>query len=304
MEIINISDYKEIRFSTAIVLGNFDGLHLGHQELIKTMVKRSKELGLVPSLFLFSQHTKNVTEKNGPKMITANEQKIRLAKELGVEIAYILEFNEDVMKLSGEEFIRDIIINKLNGKLIVVGFDYKFGYKASGDASYLIELGSKYDIDIIIVNPIEQGDMVISSSDIRKLISSGEIIRVTELMGRPYSILGKVINGSNRGNKLGFPTANIELLENYILPKNGVYATNTIVNNKKYLSATNIGNNPTFEENHLKIETFILDFNDNIYGEIIEIEFLDFIRDDLKFHNVDDLIVQMESDINLIRNKY
>ncbi len=304
MEIINLKDYKEERFDTAIALGNFDGLHLGHQELIKTMVAKAKELDLRPSLFLFKQHTKSLTQKNGPKLITNNELKIRQAKKLGVQTVYIQEFNEEIMKLSGEEFIKNIIVDRLRGKLIVVGFDYKFGYKASGNVDLLKELCHKYDIKLIVIDPVENMASKISSSAIREIISSGDMKKAHELLARPYTIIGKVINGSNRGNKLGFPTANIDLSENFVLPKKGVYASYTIVDGNKYLSATNIGTNPTFGENYIKIETYILDYNENIYGKTIEIEFLDFLRDDIKFDRVEDLVDQMNLDIDTIRKNY
>ncbi|MFA5575851.1 MAG: bifunctional riboflavin kinase/FAD synthetase [Tissierellaceae bacterium] len=304
MEIIDLLNYRERRFGTAIALGNFDGLHLGHQKLIETMVDRSRELGVKPSLLLFKGHTRATIKREKPKMITNNEHKFQLAKDLGVEIVYLLDFNEDIMRLSGEEFIRDIVLEKINGKLIVVGFDYRFGYKASGDTDYLIDLGKKYSIDIEVVNPVIVDDNIVSSSYIRNLISLGKIQEVKKALGRPYSILGNVIPGSNRGNKLGFPTANIELIDSFVIPKTGVYFTNTIIDNRRFISATNIGYNPTFDGDKLKIETFILNFSENIYGKTIEIEFMDFLRDDIRFRNSGELIKQMELDIETIKNRY
>ncbi|NLV88070.1 MAG: bifunctional riboflavin kinase/FAD synthetase [Tissierellia bacterium] len=304
MEIFDLLEYKEERFNTAIALGNFDGLHLGHRKLINAMVSRSREIGVKPSLLLFKNHTKTTINKNKPKIITNNEQKFRIAEELGIEIIYLIDFDENIMKLSGEEFVTNIILEKMNSKLVTVGFDYRFGYKASGDSNYLIELGKKYDFDVIVVEPVYVDNKVVSSSSIRELISVGKIEETTKKLGRPYSFLGKVIPGSNRGNKLGFPTANIELIDNYVVPKTGVYVTNTIIDNKRYISATNIGYNPTFNENVLKIETHILDFEDKIYGKIIEIEFLEFMRDDIKFDDPEDLIDQMRLDIELIKNRY
>lgn len=303
MEIIDLLNYKEIRFNTGIALGNFDGIHLGHQKLIRSMVEKSKENNLVPSLLLFKRHTKAIIKSREPELITNIDQKINIAKNLGVEIICLIDFDDNLMKLTGEEFICNIILKKINTKLIVVGFDYKFGHKASGDSDYLMELGKKYNIEVEVLPAVYDDKKVISSSNIRKLISSGKIEEVTHILGREYSVMGKVINGDNRGTKLGFPTANIELLDNYVIPKNGVYMTNTIIDNKKYVSATNIGYNPTFDNKNLKFETYILDFNENIYGEMIEIKFIDFIRDDIKFNDVNSLIKQMELDIEWIKNK-
>jgi len=304
MEIIELSNYYETRFNTAIALGNFDGFHIGHQELIQTMISKSKELGIKSSLLLFKSHTKAIIDNNRPKMITNNEQKFKIAKDLGVDIIYLLDFDDKIMKLSGEEFVKTIIIDKMSGKLVVVGFDYKFGYKASGDSDYLMELGKKYNLDVIVLNPIYKNQNIISSSNIRTMISDGNMIEVSQVLNRNYSIIGRVIPGKNRGNKLGFPTANIEPIDSYCIPKTGVYMTNTIIDNKRYLSATNIGYNPTFDEGVLKIETYILNFNDNIYGKTLEIEFIDFIRDDIKFGNVEELINQMKIDIDTIKNRY
>ena len=304
MEIINLLNYKETRFNTAIALGNFDGIHVGHQELIKTMMAKAKDLGLKSSLLLFESHTKATIDSNKPKMITTNEQKFKIAEELGVDIVYIVKFDDKIMRLSAEEFIKDIIIEKMNGKLVVVGFDYRFGYEASGDSDYLVELGKKYEIGVEVLSPIYDDNKIISSTTIRELIAGGNMLKVKEVLGRPYSIVGQVIHGKNRGNKLGFPTANIESNNNYVTPKEGVYATNAIVNGERYLSATNIGYNPTFNEGILKIETYILDFNESIYGEIIEIEFIEFLRSDMKFNNTEDLVKQMKSDIDIVKQRY
>lgn len=301
MKIINLLNYKETIYNTALALGNFDGVHLGHQELIKVMVRKSKELGLKSSLLIFKTHPKNKVSNKKTKLITSNQQKFEIFKNLGVDIIYLLEFNDEIMKLTGGEFVKDIIINKTNGKLLVVGFDYKFGYKASGDSKYLLELGKEEGIDVVVLDPIYIDNILISSSSIRESIINGNINDVSKMLGRLYSIMGKVIPGKNRGNKLGFPTANLELIDDYVIPKNGVYFTKTILNNKEYISATNIGYNPTFNEQLLKIENHILDFNQNIYGESLEIKFIDFLREDIKFSNKEDLISQMKEDIDLIK---
>lgn len=302
MEIINISDHKKINFNTGVALGNFDGIHLGHQNLINTMINRSKELGLKSSLLLFDKHTKATTDNNQPKIITTNEKKFKIAEKLGIDIIYIMKFDKNIMKLSAEEFVKDIIIDKMNSKLLVVGFDYRFGYNALGNSQTLLELGKKYDIEVEIIEAIQNNEEIIGSTEIRNLIMEGNITKANKFLGRPYSIIGKVIPGKNRGNKLGFPTANINVDLNHVIPKNGVYKTNTILNGISYLSATNIGYNPTFNENMLKIETYILDFNKKIYGENIEIEFINFLRNDIKFQNKDDLIKQMKIDIENIKD--
>lgn len=302
MEIINISNHNNIKFNTGVALGNFDGIHLGHQKLINTMINRSKKLGYKSSLLLFDKHTKVTTDNNQPKIITTNEQKFKIAEQLGIDIVYMMKFDKSTMLLSAEEFVKDIIIDKMNSKLIVVGFDYKFGHKALGNSKTMLKLGEKYDIEVKVIEAIQSNEVIIGSTEIRELILEGNIIKANKFLGRSYSIMGKVIPGKNRGNTLGFPTANIDVDPNLVIPKNGVYKTKTILNGKAYLSATNIGYNPTFEEDILKIETHILDFNERIYGQNIEIEFIEFLRDDIKFKNKDDLISQMNVDIAKIKN--
>ena len=304
MKIINITNHKKVSINTGAALGNFDGIHLGHQKLIKIMIDRSKELGLKSSLLLFEQHTKVTTDNSQPKIITTNEQKFKIAEDLGIDIVYIMKFDKDIMKLTAEEFVENIIVDKMNAKLLVVGFDYKFGHKALGNSETLLKLGRKYDIEVKVIEAIESDEVIIGSTEIRKLILEGNVYKANKFLGRPYSMTGRVITGKNRGNTLGFPTANIDVDPNHVIPKNGVYKTNTIYNGKSYLSATNIGFNPTFNEGVLKIETHILDFNKKIYGEDIEIEFIDFLREDIKFHSRDDLINQMNIDIDNIKNKY
>lgn len=301
MEIINIENFQEDRFETAIALGNFDGVHIGHQKLIKEMVENAKAFGLKSSVLLFNNHTKTVLEGKGPKLITSLKQKYDLIESLGVEIIYTMTFNENIMKLSPEEFVNGILIEKLNCKAVAVGTDYRFGHKASGNADLLKELGIKFNFFVNIVSPMYVDDEIVSSTKIRGLISEGDIDMAKILLGRDYSIKGRVIHGKKMGSKLGFPTANIELSENYIIPKNGVYNTRTIINNKEYLSATSVGYNPTFSEDRLKIESHIIDFNENIYDKSIELVFIKYLRDEFKFDTIELLKEQMGKDIMKVR---
>lgn len=302
MEIIDLSKQAEDKVKTGVALGNFDGVHLGHRALIKTNVEISKEMGLAPSVLLFTNHTKTILG-NKPDILTDNTQKMEILKDLKVERVYTIAFDEELMSLSPDEFVKTILVEKLNCKLVVVGFNYRFGHKASGNAKILKELGLKYGIKVVVVEAVvDEGD-IMSSTRIRGLLKEGNIKMVNRSLGRNYLVKGKVIHGKNRGNKLGFPTANIEVDEN-LIPKEGVYATNTIIGGKSYLSATNIGYNPTFGDGVLKVETHILDFDGNLYDTDIEIEFLDYIRGDIKFDNKDDLIRQMEDDVKAIKSVY
>lgn len=297
MEFINVNDVNETRFETAIALGNFDGIHMGHQGLIKAMILKSKELGLKPSVLLFQNHTKMTLEGKGPQLLTTLEQKYSVLEDLGVEIIYTMEFNEQIMKLTPEEFVRDILVNKINIKAVIIGTDYRFGHKASGDANLLKELGNKYGFQVTILDPVYIDGNKVSSTLIRELLSKGDLEAVKLLLGREYTLTGKVVGGKKIGKTMGYPTANIELVYNSVIPKNGVYSTRTIVDGKTYLSATSVGFNPTFKEDSLKIETHILDFNGDLYGKVIRLVFVKYLRDELKFENIEELKKQIDKDI-------
>ncbi len=301
MEIIEIKDYKENRFHTAIALGNFDGVHKGHCDLIQHMIKEAIDKNLKSALLVFDNHTKTVLTGEAPKTITTIDQKFNIFKNLGVELIYRMTFDREIMKLLPEEFVKDILVDKLKVKSVVVGFDYRFGHKASGDAELLKKLGEKYDFNVIIVEPIYIDGELVSSTRIRNLLQEGNITEANNLLGRNYSIIGKVVGGKKLGNTLGFPTANLELTENFVIPKHGVYNTNTIVDNKTYSSATSVGKNPTFKDEGLKIESHIIDFSEDIYGKVIELEFVDYLRDEIKFQNLEQLKKKVQDDISKVK---
>lgn len=304
MEIIdlNIDNYKERRFNTGIALGNFDGIHIAHKEIILNTIKESKKIGLNSSVLLFDTHTKVITEGKSPAVITPQKQKIKILNELGINTVYNITFDKNLMKLSPEDFVREILIDKLNAKLICIGFDYKFGYKASGDVNLINQLGLKYGFDTMIVDPIYKDNMV-SSTKIRDLIRKGKIQKANDMLGRNYSIIGKVVDGNKIGHKLGFPTANLEIEDNYLIPKSGIYESRIFLDGKYYKGATSIGINPTFKNYGFKIETHILGFDENIYGKKIELEFIKFIRNEKKFNSIEDLKKSIDKDINSIKSR-
>ena len=306
MEIIDINTNNVEKHATAVALGNFDGVHIGHKFLLENNIKKAKENNLKSSVFLFSNHTKtilNKSKKSEVNFLTSFKQKTKILEELGIDIVYTMDFDEQIMKLSPEMFVIEILVNRLNAKLVTVGFNYKFGYKAKGDGEYLKKLGQTYGFHVDIMNPIYVDNEIVSSTSIRKLIKAGNIEKANKFLGRSFSLIGTVVRGSSRGRKLGFPTANIKLNDRYVVPHTGVYKTYTTIGSKKFLSLTNIGYNPTFNEDELKIETHILDFNKHIYGYSIKVEFVEFIRDDIKFDTVDDLKNQMKKDLLYIKSK-
>lgn len=304
MEIIDLEDYKEERYKTSIALGNFDGVHIGHKELIKTMVAEAKRLGNRAAVLIFYNHTREIIEGRRPDLLTSNPQKEKILKELGVEIVYKMKFNESIRGLSPEEFVQGILIDKLNIQSVTIGFDYRFGYKASGDAGLLKTYGDKYNFFVNIIDPIYLEKHPVSSTRIRSAIREGNISLANKMLGRNYSLQAKVVAGKGIGRRLKFPTANLETIKDFVIPRPGVYVTETMVNKKKYLSVTSVGTNPTFNEKDLKVETHIIDFDENIYGRIIEVGFIDYLREEIKFPNVVELKNQIEKDILLVRSRY
>ncbi|MDU5148822.1 bifunctional riboflavin kinase/FAD synthetase [uncultured Anaerococcus sp.] len=286
----------------AVSLGNFDGVHLGHQKLMKNNLEISKKYDLEPAVLLFKENTK-LRLKQEKEYMTSLEDKIEILASMGIETFCLIDFDEKFMNLSPREFISEIINKKLNASYVICGKDYRFGKKASGDIETLAKFEERYDYKTSVVDfEKEDRDNKISSNHIRDIIREGNIKKANRLLGRNYKIKGRVVDGMKRGRTLNFPTANLDLSFNYVLPVDGVYLTKVNVDNEFYYGLTNIGTNPTFENADRKIETYILDFDKNIYGKDISIEFIDFFRYDIKFDSKEALIDQMNSDKAKARN--
>lgn len=297
MVILDEYNIKKYNDKKVIALGNFDGIHLGHQELIKKAIELSKVNKISSSAFTFRQHTmKTICENKFPKLLITNRKKLEEFSKFMLDYAIIYDFTKDFSLLSPENFIKDILIDKLNMKIAIVGENYRFGYRASGDIQLLKSFSKIYDYKVEVIEPVKLNEIIISSSYIRSLIQEGKIEEANKCLGRYFSLEGYVISGRKVGRKLGFPTANISIDRDYILPLNGVYLTKVKILNKYFLGITNVGINPTFNVNNLSVETYIIDFNKNIYGMFIEVEFIKRIRDEIKFNSEEELIEQMKED--------
>lgn len=288
---------------TGVGLGNFDGLHIGHMALINTLIKESRLNNLKSVVYTFTKHPENILRKKlFTPLLTTVDKKIELLEETPLNYLYFEKFDEDYSRMDPENFVRDILVGRLGAKLIVAGFNYRFGYMGNGNTDLLKELGKKYGYRVIIIPPIKIDNEVVSSTLIRQYVSRGNMDRVFKLLGRHYSINGEVAFGRNIGSKLGFPTANINPQSYMILPEHGVYATKTLLGGELYNSVTNIGRNPTFEGAvNITIETHILDFSGDIYGKKIEVYFISKLRGEKKFKSKDELIVQVHRDISNTR---
>ncbi len=289
-----IKDNSVLSSPTAVALGFFDGVHLGHASLInKTKELASDKIKTV--VYTLDTHPSAFFGAPVP-MITPVNERISVLKTFNTDYIYLQKTNSDFLNLTPEEFFNEILINKLGAVHVVSGENYTFGKNKSGNSILLKKLCDEKGINYTVVPFSKDGNHVISSSLIRELLSDGNIPAVNRMLGRPFSLSGKVVRCRKIGATLGFPTANFLPEENAQLPLSGVYATNTIVLGKSYPSITNVGTAPTFAENKLIIETHILDFNENIYSQNITIEFLKLLRAQQKFSSPELLTQQLKAD--------
>jgi len=281
-----------------IALGSFDGVHIGHQKLIERVVNKGRELDCNSMAYTFKENTKKVLIHDGcQELITQNHKRINIMENLGVDAVYLEDFQQ-IMKMDAEAFIRDILVSQFNIKCAVAGYNFTFGSKKDGNAELLRKYGDLYGFEVDIVDAVRINGNIVSSSLIREKIKSGEVEEVKEYLGRNFSINGQVIHGKKIGGKLGIRTANLSINKDLVLPKPGVYFTDTIVNNNVYKSVTNIGTNPTFNGCNMSIETHIIGFNENLYGKNIEIFFLKWEREEKAFNDASELKKQILDDIN------
>ena len=289
---------------SVVTIGNFDGIHKGHQVLIEKATEYAKKNNVISTVFTFNNHPVNYFKPNSIKNIITNNDKIKILKTMGVDYIINIPFDEYMTKISGYDFVKDILIDKLGAKKIIVGHDFTFARNKEGNIDLLKELSKKNGFLLEIVNCVKRDDIRISSSYIRKLILDGKVEDARKYLGRNYKLSGEVIHSKKLGRTIGFPTANISIDENIIIPKVGIYATKVYVNGTIYYGATNVGYNPTVNGNKLSIETNILEFNDDIYGKIITIEFLERIRDEKKFNGIEELKEQLQKDTKYIYKVY
>jgi len=296
---------EKLDSETAITLGTFDGLHIGHVRIIKQLVEDAKKRKLKSVVYTFANNPSTITNENDkPSTILEMKCKKRIIEELGVDILMLLNFDKNQKNISPDSFIKNILIENLKMKHLVVGYDFQFGKKAQGNTELLILESKKYNYTYDIVEPIKKDFVRVSSTLIRKLLKNGNIEDANYYLGRNYSLEGIVIDGEKIGRKIGFPTANLELDNNFAILKQGVYITRTIINDEVYYSITNVGFNPTLKQSDFTVETHILDFNESIYGEIIRVDFYKRIRNEMKFNSIEDLKESIRWDIYTTRKYF
>ncbi|MDR0518903.1 MAG: bifunctional riboflavin kinase/FAD synthetase [Clostridiales Family XIII bacterium] len=289
---------------TALALGKFDGVHLGHAELIRRMVGRARERGLAPAVFTFSNHPYNVIAgRTLIGSIAGESDKAKLLSSLGVEYLFSFRFDDGFHKMPPSEFIDGMLCRAFNVRDVFCGFNFRFGAEAGGDANALMAAGAEKGFDVEVMDPFRVGDTLVSSTVIRDLISDGSMEEAAAYLGRPFSIAGEIGRGNGIGRGLGFPTANIALTEGIVVPAYGVYVTESEITGegsergKKLRSVTNIGVRPTVGDSRLLVETHIFGVPDkDLYGHGIRVGFLSMVRPERKFANLSELKAQVERD--------
>lgn len=287
---------------SVVTLGAFDGIHLGHSKIISQTIKIAKQRSAKSLVITFNPHPRSVLSEKLNKgivpILTTPKEKMKLLEEKKIDGILFLETTAELLEISPENFIRDIIVNQISAKEIVIGYNFKFGKDRSGDTDFLEKLGEKFGFSTKIIDRIMNNEKTVSSTEIRNLLTEGKIQTAQKLLGRAYSINGYVVRGSGRGTGLGFPTANIELKKlNKLIPSNGVYFTKILLSGITHFGICNIGIRPTFHEKHITIEIHVLDLDgENLYGKEIVVIFLEKMRDERKFQSIEKLKEQITLD--------
>ena len=285
-----------------LTIGNFDGVHRGHQALFRVVIDRARRLEGTSMVMTFEPHPMRVLgQQNGPPLITLYEQKMELIQKAGIDVVLCLDFTQEFARLEPEDFVRELLVERIGIRELVIGYDYRFGRKGRGNRDLLLAMGSEYGFSVHTVGPQPgPNGEIASSTRIRELVDSGQVEQVPALLGRHYRITGRVIRGRSRGRLLGFPTANLRLVDE-LVPKTGVYAVRVTHRGRVHDGVANIGFNPTFGDVGLSVEVHCFDFEEDIYDHDIQVDFVARVRDEKKFSCPDELAGQINRDCGFAR---
>ncbi|WP_084058643.1 bifunctional riboflavin kinase/FAD synthetase [Desulfacinum hydrothermale] len=280
-----------------ITIGNFDGVHRGHRALFQRVIGWARKLKGESVVMTFDPHPLQVLRPgNGPNFITPYARKLELMEQEGIDVAIVVPFSQDFARISAHDFVKDLLVDRIGIRGIVVGYDYRFGRGREGNIKMLRDLGIRYGFQVEMVSGIELDGTVVSSTAIRHLIRDGRIQEAETLLGRPYEITGQVVKGRERGRLLGFPTANIRV-ETQVPPKAGVYAVEVELDGEIYWGAANFGTNPTFGDPEPSLEVHLLDFQGDLYGKELTVRFVAKLRDEQRFDGPEALVDQIHKDV-------
>lgn len=299
MQIITSLDDIKLPFPSAVAIGKFDGIHLGHRQLLGEIIAKKQER-MQAVVFTFNPSPNVLFSKDVEKELTSLEEKRQLFENLGVDVLVEFPLTYETAATEKEVFVKDILVNKLNAKFIVAGSDLSFGKNGEGNSTFLLEESEKYDFSVKIIDKIAYKGEIISSTLVRKAIADGDVKKARFMLGSPYLVQGVVEKGKQLGRTIGFPTVNISPEKEKLLPPNGVYKTEVIVDGRVYEAITNVGCKPTVtDDGRIFVESYLYNFMENIYGKKIEVYFLEFMRKEQKFSSVEELKKQLQTDMQL-----
>lgn len=303
---IVVSDINTIEHSidSVVTVGVFDGVHIGHQEIMRTVREDAKSKGLRSIVITFE---KNPIEFVSPNKIVPHiatlQQKIKLIEEQLIDIIVILPLDESIISLTANEFITNILVNKLSASEIVMGKDFAFGKGREGNVQFLADKSKEFGFDVIVIPPVKSGDIIVSSTNIRNMIRQGDIETASSLLGHQFILEGVVVHGQQIGRTIGYPTANIKPIEHQVVPGDGVYSVITKLGSQYIPGVCSIGNRPTVNGESTTIEVYLLDFSDDIYGQRLDIAFFHKLRNELIFASLNELADQIKRDVEQVRKQ-
>lgn len=285
---------------TVLTIGTFDGVHIGHQKIIKRLVEISEIKNLTPSLLTFFPHPRMVLQKDANiKLINTIDEKKDILKQFGISNLVIKEFTKEFSRLTAEDFVKNILVDHLKAKHIIIGYDHHFGRNRNANIEDLKQFGKDFDFEVEEISKQDINDVAVSSTKIRAALQEGNIKTTNTYLGYNFMLTGKVIDGKKLGQTINYPTANLHIEETYkLIPKHGVYIVKSIIDNNTVYGMMNIGYNPTVNGKHQTIETHFFDFNKDLYGQNLKIELLQRLRDEQKFNSVEELQSQLHIDKN------
>ncbi len=293
--------------ATAVSVGAYDGIHRGHRAVLTMLSKLAADRGLAPGVVTFDQHPAAVLRpENAPLLLTDPEQRVGLFTEIGIDYLYLLQFDQQRAATTDRDFVSDVLVDRMNTKLVVVGSNFHFGKARSGSVDSLREFGDEMGFEVIGLDLFAESDAVepVSSTAIRRALAGGDIAAANTMLGRAYEVRGEVVLGDQRGRSIGFPTANITYKVGRAWPAKGVYAAwATLANGRRVAAAVNIGMRPTFHQHAEQplLEAHLIDFDQDLYGENLRVEFVDFLRSEQRFAGIDEIAEQLKKDVENAR---
>lgn len=296
-----IGEFKSFAGESVVTIGVFDGVHRGHQQIISETVRSAGDISVPSVLMTFKRNPRQLIRGDHPCVITPQQNKMKLIESFGVDFTAVIAFDKEFASMSPEEFCSRVLYSQLGARKVCVGENFRFGSGGTGNIEMLSREGRRLGFAVSVVPLLSSKGSTLSSTLIRSRISKGDVRQVMEDLGRPYSVVGEVVHGHSRGKSLGFPTANLKLARRFCVPLDGVYAGKSLLGSRKLECAVNVGSNPTFGDIETAIEVFLMDFAEEIYGESLEVEFHERLRDELAFRSEAELVEQMKMDVRTVK---